>query len=174
VTETSGHMVRVGRSVEVSCMALVAISIRQLIVAVHVARLTRSSCVCTGQREIRRRMVEGCGTPIQGCMALGTVMTEIPCDVVRICRAVEICSMALITIVVYQLVIPIHVARLTLHCYMGARQREVRRCVVEGSTAPIHRAMALLAVMTEISSHMIRVRRPVEIGRVALVAIVIH
>jgi len=59
-------------------------------------------------------------------MAFSTIMTEIPCDVIRVRCAVEICCMALIAIGVSQLVVSIHMTCLALGRNVSTCQREVR------------------------------------------------
>jgi len=65
MTKVPGYMIRIGGAVEIRCMTLVAISIMQLIVAIHMARLARCCNVSTSQREDRCAMVERCRVPVR-------------------------------------------------------------------------------------------------------------
>ena len=62
---------------------------------------------------------------------------------IRICRLLELRLMTLVAIVVYKLVVPVHMAGLTLGCYMRARQWEMRSIVVERRPIPVDRRMTL-------------------------------
>lgn len=90
VTEVSGHMVWICRLLEIRRMTLIAVSVLNLIVAVHVARLARCCSVRTREREIRARMIERRRSPCRCCVALCAVVTEIACDVVWISYSLKV------------------------------------------------------------------------------------
>ena len=54
---------------------------------------------------------------------------------------------------------------------MRARQREAGVVVVEGRRLPYGRGVTPRAIMTEIRRDVVRVRRPVEVRRMALIAV---
>jgi len=174
VAEVTGHMIGIRCAVKISCMALIAISVCQLVISIHVARLALSGNVGTSQREVRCRMIKCCRSPIHRRMAFSTIMAEIPCDVIRIRRSIEICCVALIAIGVSQLVVSIHMTCLALGRNVSTCQREVRGVVVECGRSPMHSRVALRTIVAKIPSYVIRIRRSVEISGVALITIVIH
>ena len=89
--------------------------------------------------------------------------------VVRICGALEILQVAIDAgrVRVRQAVIVIDVALRALHGGMGAGQRESRRGMVKRSLSPRSRVVALLTSLRESRSHVVRVRRGLEIFQVA-------
>jgi hypothetical protein len=66
-------------------------------------------------------MVERGILPIRGRMALRAVVTEIACDVIRVCRLLELRLMTLVAVCIMQLVVAIHMARLARRCDVSAR-----------------------------------------------------
>ena len=171
VAEIARNMVRLKGKLVIRLVALIAIGVHELIVPVHVARLARCCDVHTGQLEVRQTVIEGCRIP--GCcgMALCTVMTEIALDMVGRLHSNEVCLMALITIGVHKLIVPIQVARLALCGDMCACQREIRQAVIEGCRIPRCRCMTLCTVMAEISRYMVRRLNTDEIILMTLIAI---
>ena len=90
VAEIPGNMVRIRCLLKVRLVALVAISIHQLIVPVGVARLARRCGVRACEREIRTRVIERRRSPCRCCVALCAVVTEVACHVVRICYSLKV------------------------------------------------------------------------------------
>jgi len=136
VTEVAEHMIGIRRLGKPGLMALVAISKMQLIVAIHMARLTRCRNVSTGQREecrvvIKRRRLPHCCT-----VALRAIVTEVPRYVIRVRRLLKLLLMTLVAIRVMQLVIAIHMARLTRCRNVSTRRREERRVMIECCWTP--------------------------------------
>ena len=174
MTEVPGDVVRVGCPVKVCRMALVTICIDQLIIAVRMARLALDGNVCACQREARGIVIECRRSPVRRGVALRAIMVEVPRDVVRVRRPVEVRRMALIAIGVHQLVVPVGVACRALHGNMRTCQREARSTMIERRRVPVGRRMTLRAIMVEVTRDMVRVRRPLEIGLMALIAIGIH
>jgi hypothetical protein len=84
-------------------------------------------------------MVERRRLPYCSAMTLCTIMTEVPCHVIRIRCLLEVRLMALVTILIHYLVIATYVARLTLLRYMCAGQWEVRRVMIERASLPVGR-----------------------------------
>ena len=107
-------------------------------------------------------------------MALGTIMVEIPCHMVRVCRLLEVCLVTLIAISVHELVVTICMTRLTLRRHVSPCQREPCCAVVKCRCIPIRCRVTLSAIMIEISCHVVRICRLLEIRLVALIAIVVH
>ena len=70
-------------------------------------------------------------------MALCTIVTEVPGDVVWIRRTVEIRRMTLIAVRIDQLIIPVHMTGQALHGDMSPGQREPCRVVVECCRGPV-------------------------------------
>jgi len=174
MTEIPGYMVGIRCSVEIRDVALIAIIVDQLIIAVRMARLTLDCDMGASQRKIRRRVVEGCGTPIDSVMALNAIVTEVTGHMVWICCSAKIYCVALVTIVIHQLEIAIGMAILTLRFNMGAGQREVRRRMVKRRRIPVHGGVTLDAVMTEVPCYMVWISCPGKIRGMALIAIVVH
>ncbi len=135
---------------KIGLMALITVRIHQLIIAVGVARLTRNCHVCTGQRKLRRCVVERGRRP--GCrrVALIARLGKIACNVVGICRVLEICLMALKAARICQLIVAIDVTVDARNSDVCAGQRKLRRRVVEcGRRPPVH-AMAKKAIRRKI------------------------
>ncbi len=91
------------------------------------------------QREMRSPVVKRRGLPHRRRMALCTVMTEVAGHVVRVGGPVEVGRVALVTVGVLQLVVPVDVARLALHSNVSACQREPCRIVIECCALPVRR-----------------------------------
>jgi len=90
VAEVPGYVIRIRRLLEIRRMTLIAVSVLNLIVAVHVARLARCCSVRAREREIRARMIERRRSPCRCCVALCAVVTEVACHVVRICYSLKV------------------------------------------------------------------------------------
>lgn len=58
VTELQRHVVRVRGNRKIGCMTLVAVDVRQLVIAVDVALDTRRCCVGACQGEVGRSVIE--------------------------------------------------------------------------------------------------------------------
>jgi len=152
-------------------MTLVTIGVLQLVVTVHVTRLTRDGLVSSCQREVCGSMIKR--APIPACcrVTLRAVVTEIARNVVRVRCLLEIRLVALVTLCVRELIVSVDVARLACSGRMRTCQREVGRCMIERRWSPDGRRMALGAFVTEVRRHMVWTRRQLEIRRMALIAI---
>ena len=165
------HVIRVRCAVKVRPVATHAgrVSSRQVVIAVHVALCALQRCMCTGQRESRRRVIEGRVAPSGGGVALLTGLREIRLHVVRIRRSLEIFQVAADagSVGAGQIVVTIHVALRALQRRMRACERESRGRVIEGRVAPRCRSVALLARRREVRLHVIRIGRSVEVRLMA-------
>jgi hypothetical protein len=112
MAEVSNGVVGIRRLLELWCMALIAIHVLQLVVVVDMARLALQRGMRTGQRESSQTVIERCTAPVDGRVAAGAVVAEIPCHMVRVRCLLILRRMALITIHILQLVVAIDVARL--------------------------------------------------------------
>ena len=101
-------------------------------------------------------MVECRRLPHSRVVALCTIVTEVPCDVIRIRCLLELRLMALVAIRVVQLVVATGMAGLTLRCNVSTRQREQCCIVIECRIGPICSRVTLSAVMIEIAGDMVR------------------
>jgi hypothetical protein len=68
--------------------------------------------MCPRQRKAGRAVVEGRRLPHCCGMTPRAIMTEDPGDVIRVCRPIEICCMALVAVGIHQLVVAVGMARL--------------------------------------------------------------
>jgi hypothetical protein len=157
MTEVARHMVRIRSPLEICCMALVTISVGQLIVAVRMARLALYGYVCSGQHELCRVVIECCRLPCCRCMACLALMTEVARNVVRIRSSLEIRRVALITIGIGQLIIAVCVTRLALNGLVCTRQYELCCVVIECCRLPCRRRMADGTILRESLCLMIRI-----------------
>jgi len=177
--ESSLHMVRTGRAVEIGLMAGHARSgIGQVI------RPTRAECrvvaLCALQRsvgavkrEAGRGVIESGSGPAGGVVALRAILREARLHVIRVGRAVEVRLMAgNASRAVRQIVSTGRtecrvVALCALQRHVGAGQREACGRVIESGTGPGGRVMALRAVLREAGLYVIRVACVIEVRLMA-------
>ena len=143
MTEVTGNVIRVRRSIEVRRMALVTVCVDQLVVAVRMTRLARRRCVCTSQREPCCAVIECRRLPHRCRVTLGTIMTEVPSNMVRAGRLLELCLVALVAVRVDQLIVAVRMTGLTLHGNVCTRQWESCCAVIECCTLPVRRRVTL-------------------------------
>lgn len=103
-------------------------------------------------------------------MALRAIVIEIPCHMIGIGRTGEIRLMALITLRIYELVVPIDVTCLTLYGNVGSCQREARRGMIEGRRLPRGCGVTLRAIVIEVSAHVAWIRRLLKLRLMTLIA----
>ena len=137
-------------------MALITVCVCQLVIAVDMTRLAGSRHVCSRQRERRRAMVKRRGQPCRSAVTCLAIVAEVPCNMVRFRNRLEVGRVALVAIGVYQLVVTVHMARLTVGGHMCSGQWKGGRCMVECCRQPGRGPMARLAVMTEIPRDVVR------------------
>jgi hypothetical protein len=171
VVEITSNVVRIRRLLEIRLVALVAVCIRQLIVAAGVTWLALRSNVRSGQRKLGCVMVERRRCPIRRWVALRAIMVEIAGNVIRVRRLLEISLMALVTVCIHQLIVATNVTWLALRGNVRSGQRKLGCVMVERRRCPIRRWVALRAIVVEITGNVIRVRRLLEIRLVALIAV---
>ncbi len=174
VAEIARYVIRICCLLEIRLMALVTILIHYLVITTYVACLALLRHMCTCQREVRCIVVKCRRAPRGGCMTLRAIVVEIPGNVIRVCRLLEIRLMTLVTILVHKLVVTIGMTILASNSLMSACQWELCCAMVERRWLPRCGGMTLCAIMVEVSSHVIRIRRLLEIRLMALVAILIH
>jgi hypothetical protein len=92
-------------------------------------------------------------------MARTTIVAEVSCRMIRVCRLDKLRLVALVAIVERELVVVVRMTCLALRCCVRAGQWEIREVMIERSTLPSSGGVALRAVMTVVSGDMIRVVR---------------
>ena len=158
VTECTGDVIWICRNRKIRRMALVASGVRQLVVAIDVARLARCCYVGSREGKLCRTMVEGRRFPHIRRMARLAPMIQHSRNVVWIRWSGIICGMAWIAVGVHKLIVAVYVTRLTRRCRVQAGQRELRRTVIEGRRLPHVHRMARLAETAESTGHVIWIR----------------
>lgn len=171
VIEICRNVIRIERLRKIVLVALITTCIGQIVIAVCVALLALRRLMCAGERELRRCMIECRRFPGIHCMTLQTVASEPACRVRRRLCVIVILLVALQTIVVDKIVIPIRMALVTGRRQMRSNQREIRRSVIERGRLPSCRCVALGAIVRELTGGMVRILRVLKIGSMALLAI---
>ena len=167
-----GHMVRIARPGIVCRMTLVAILIREGIVAVDVTLSTLESSMSAGQRKLGCRMVERCGFPGRLSVALQTVMAKLSDHVIGIDDSVEGRGMAVPAPRVRQpLEHIVHMALVAGHGLMGPDESEGRRHMGERGRTPDGCGVAGSAIVIEVSQHVVGIGRLGELRRMTHIAI---
>ena len=93
--EADGRMGRRIGVIEIGLVAAIAVSGKPArIVVIHVARHTRHIDMRAGQRESRSVVIEGRVSPYRNRMADRAVRWETACEVIGLCRPVEVSLMA--------------------------------------------------------------------------------
>lgn len=117
-------------------MALIAIRVRELIVPADVAIEAWPRLMRSGERERRRRVIEGGRRPGRLCVTRRAIQRELIRHMRWIHGCVEVRLVALHAIRIYQLVISADVTGLAGLCDMGTLQRKIGRGVIEGRRPP--------------------------------------
>jgi len=166
-------MIRVRNAVEVALVALVTVSINQVIVTVDMAGAAWLGLVRSGQRKlcggVIKRRRRPCILRVAGLAVFGEV---IRC-MIRIGRVVIIRSVALVAIAVSQLVVATNVAIQAWRRSVCALEREFCQVMIVQSRAPSILGMAEQAIMAELERGVVRVRRVIDRGLVALPALAV-
>ena len=170
--KAGGFVRRVGGSVEVALVAVPARRAVQAEVVVDVARSALLARMESHQREAGGRVVEGGAAPIGRGVTARTILREVGRLVRRISGVVEIGLMTIPAGSARQTVVVAHMALDTLQADMRACQGEPRRRVVERSGGPVEGrgSVAQGAIQRESGGFVRRVRRPVEVGEMAIAA----
>ena len=172
VTEVERLMIRRSRSaIEIRNVTLIAVRVRELIIPVRVAAITREACMRALQSEVRVGVIERRWTPRVLRMALRTGMRELIRDVIGILRLIEIRLMTLIAIDVREIVIPICMACVARLRLMRAQQWEVRVRVIERRWTPCVLTVTAQTIVRKLIRDVMRILCLVERVRVALPAI---
>ena len=142
----------------------------QIVVIVDVALGALQGRVCASQGESGIVVIERGLRPRRGVVALLARLREARGHVVRIGGALEILQVAVHArrICAGQAVVVIDVALRALQRDMGAREGESRSGVIEVSSGPGSRVVALLASLREARTHVVRIRGALEILQVAV------
>jgi hypothetical protein len=98
MTEVASNVVWFDHRCEFCLMTLVTVSVGQLIVASHVARLTLGNYVSSTQRERRAIMIKSRWQPRGACVAGLTIVTKIPRNVIRFHNSIEVRLMTLVAV----------------------------------------------------------------------------
>jgi hypothetical protein len=130
------NVVRVSGLLVLRLMTLIAIVIHQLIVSIHMTRLTLSCYVSTGEREPRCGMVECRVLPIHRRVTLGTVVVELASYVIGIRCSIEVGCMTIPACHRQILIHVVDVATVTGHGLMGTGERKPSCCVIECRRSP--------------------------------------
>jgi hypothetical protein len=125
----------------------------------------------TRQRESGRVVIECGRLPRRGRMACLATLTKAAGHMIWVLSSLIIGRVALIAVGIRQLVVSVRMTCLTCDGNMCARQRELRRVMVKRRRYPRRGGMTGLTGLTKSAGHVIRVFGPLEIGRVALVAV---
>jgi hypothetical protein len=110
LAEVARNMIRICCTREICGMTLIAIGEDELIISVYVATLTRHGNVRTRQRQLGCVMIERRRLPRDCRVTCLTVLTEVACDVIRVCCSCKIRGMTLIAARIDELVVAIDVA----------------------------------------------------------------
>ncbi len=149
--EVAEHVVRVLWLREITHVAWIAVRVLQLIIAVHVAILTLSLCVPSGQRKVRRRVIKRGGTPRSLRVTRQAVVTELSLLVIGICRAIEFRGMTIPACVRQVLILIVHVTLIARYRLMRTDKRVVRVCMIERRGKPRCACVARSAIMIEVA-----------------------
>jgi len=134
---------------------------RIVILPIHVALSATRGNVRSGQREIRRGMVETCRLPRHRRVTGGAFVTVISCHVVRILGALIIRLMACVTLLRSARVLAIRVTRGAVYIDVGPGQRERRQIVIKLRRCPSGGRVTLLARMRQLQLDVIWVIRAI-------------
>ena len=156
VRETRQNVRRTCRLRVVSLVTLETVRVNQFIVAVDVACLTERGRVFPRQCKFCCAMIEGRRQPGIGRMARLASVIKNSDDVIWICRLLIVGLVTRETVCVFQRVVVIDMARLTLRERMLPCQGEVGRIMVESSRLPGSCVMALRAELRIPETLMIR------------------
>jgi hypothetical protein len=163
MAETRDNMNRVCRSRIISLMTLEAISVRQLIIAVHVAGLAVRRRMFPCQHKLRVAVIERGRQPGVGCMTRFAAMIQQRHDVIWICRSLVLHLVTWKAVRVDQLKVVVRMAVLALDCDVPPRQCELRCIMVKRSGPPGRRGVTLHACLW------ISLRLVIWIGRICKV-----
>jgi len=171
--EARRHVVRIRRGVEIVQVAADAgrVGSGQVVIVVDVAQGARNRRVRTGQWEAGRRVVKRRARPGGGVVTLFAGLRDARRDVIRIRGSLEILQVATYAGGRRQVVVVVDVALRALQRRVRAGQREACVVVIKGGLRPRRRVVALLTGLREPRTHVIRIRRTLEIFHVAADAI---
>ena len=75
--ERSGNMIRLRDAIEIHLMTLIAIAIRDVVIAVRVAALAVGCQMLADERKFRRCVIECRWRPCGSCVAFCTIVIEL-------------------------------------------------------------------------------------------------
>ena len=109
MAESSCHVIWIRRLCEICGVTRVAIGVHQFVVAIDMAQLTWRRDVSTGERELRRTVIERRRFPnICRVTRLASVIQH-SCDMIRVGRSGIISGMAWIAVCIRELVVAVNV-----------------------------------------------------------------
>lgn len=174
LTEIPGDVIRIRGSLEITCVALIAICVDKLVIVVRMAGHTGGGHMGARQREFGRAVVERRGCPGRRRMTRLARLAEAARHVVWVLRSLIIGGVALIAIGIDKLVVATCVTRLARDREMGTGQRKFRRAVVKGRRLPGRSRMARRAILAEIACDVVGICGAPEIGGMALSTVRVH
>jgi hypothetical protein len=157
VGERLTYMILTCRLLELRHMTLVAVGVRQLVVAVHMTSLARLRDVCTRERKLGSAVIERRRLPCGRVMTLGTVMIETAGTMAWICCTCIIARMTTVAIRGQILILIVDVTLNTCHRLMRASQCEWRTAMIECGWLPCRCRVTRLAILAEVPHHMVRI-----------------
>lgn len=125
LAEVPRSVVRIRRRVVVGQMATDACCWQPLILVVHMTLVAGCCLMRSRERERCIRVIERRGSPCRRCVTRRAIMIEVSRHVIRILWLSVLRRVARIAVRVLQLVVPVHMAILTLNRRMPPRQREI-------------------------------------------------
>ena len=138
-------------------MALVAAAVDELVIPIRVTGLTCETRMSTGQRKLRRSVIERCRLP--GCcgMTLRTRQWETKRSMVRIGGTVVICPMTIHTIHREPNVLVVHMTRAAANGLMRPREREIGFVMRKHRWPPRRRGVARLTCRRKLCGDVVRI-----------------
>jgi hypothetical protein len=169
--EQERDMIRICRLCILHLVALITIVVGEIVIVIRVARNARCCDMSARERERGVTVIKRCRAPRPCRVAIGTVLTKAPGNVIRIRGPVEISLMTANTGARCPLVHIIHMAITACRCLMGTRQRKVRIGVTECRWPPHGGVMTRQAIISETRQHMPRTLRLVVLRLMAGIAV---
>jgi len=164
--ETGLQMVWLGGGIVVALVARHAGRALAGVDAVRMAALASERLMGSGQREIRRIVIERSARPGRGRVALRAVGAVAGLSMVRIRRGVVVALVARHARRILAGIDPVPMTALAGNRLMRPRQREIRRVVIERCARTCRGRVALRAVGAVAGLSMVRIRRRVIVALV--------
>jgi hypothetical protein len=143
--QSTGYVIRIGRSLEVFQMTGNARSRGQVVISFDVALRALHLRMRASERKRRLGMIETSGLPGGGRMADFALLRHASRDVIRIRCSLEILDVTGNAGGRRQVVIPVSVALVALKLRVSTRKRKANRIVIETRRLPRGSRVAILA-----------------------------